>query len=93
MRFKYLTGNPNKIKPRGRKRKLAASVILSLRLLFGEPQLASSNSKTFQGGGNSKTETSRVLEKESFRHPQTQADQELAMEGSESPSVRNLLKI
>jgi hypothetical protein len=53
------------MKPRGRKRKLAASIILSLRLLFGEPQLASSNSKTFQSGGNSKTEISRTLNQES----------------------------
>jgi hypothetical protein len=54
-------GNQNKMKPRGRKRKLAASAILSLRLLFGGPQLASSNSKTFQSGGNSKTEISRTF--------------------------------
>jgi hypothetical protein len=65
MIFKKPKGNQNKMKPRGRKRKLAASAILSLRLLFGEPQLASSNSKTFQSGGNSKTEISRTLGQES----------------------------
>ena len=55
------------MEPRGRKRNLAASTILGLRLLFGEPQLASasSNSKTFQSGGNSKTEISQVLEQKS----------------------------
>jgi hypothetical protein len=58
MIFKKPKGNQNKMKPRGRKRKLAASAMLSLRLLFGGPQLASSNSKTFQSGVNSKTEIS-----------------------------------
>ena len=55
------------MKPRGRKRKLAASAILSLRLLFGGLQSASAsfNSKTFQSGGNSKTEISRTLDQES----------------------------
>ena len=42
MIFKKPKGNQNKMKPRGRKRKLAASALLSLRLLFGGPQLASS---------------------------------------------------
>ncbi len=65
MIFKKPKGNQNKMKPRGRKRKLAASAILSLRLLFGGPQLASSNSKTFQSGVNSKTEISRTLDQES----------------------------
>ena len=64
-KLKYLSGNRNKIKPRGKKRKLTACIILSLRLLFGGPQLASSNSKTFQIGGNSKTEISRTLNQES----------------------------
>jgi hypothetical protein len=45
MKFKNLTSNQNEMKPRSRKRKLATSVILSLCLLFGEPSLASSNSK------------------------------------------------
>ena len=53
------------MKPRGRKRKLAAFAMLSLRLLFGGPQLASSNSNTFQSGGNSETEISRVSEQNS----------------------------
>ena len=61
MIFKKPKGNQN----RGRKRKLAAAAILSLDLLFGGPQLDSSNSKTFQSGGNSKTEISRVLEQKS----------------------------
>jgi hypothetical protein len=65
MIFKKPKGNQNKMKPRGRKRKLAASAILSLRLLFGGLQLASSNSKTFQSGVNSKTEISRTLNQES----------------------------
>ena len=63
MIFKKPKGNQNKMKPRGRKRKLAASAILSLRLLFCEPELASSNSK--QSGVNSKTEISRTLDQES----------------------------
>ena len=66
MIFKKPKGNQNKMKPRGRKRKLAASAILSLRLLFGGPQLALSNSKTFQSGVNSKTEISRTLDQESL---------------------------
>lgn len=65
MIFKKSKSNQNKMKPRGRKRKLTASIILSLRLLSSEPQLASSNSKTFQSGRNSKTEISRTLGQES----------------------------
>ena len=42
--------------------------MLILRLLFGGPQSASasSNSKTFQSGENSKTEISRTLDQESL---------------------------
>lgn len=49
--------NPNKMKPRGRKRKLFVSAMLILRLLFGGLQSASasSNSKKFQDGVNSRT--------------------------------------
>ncbi len=63
MIFKKPKGNQNNMKPRGRKRKLFASAMLILRLLFGK--LHSSNSKTFQNGGNSKTEISRTLDQES----------------------------
>jgi hypothetical protein len=45
--------------------KLFLCNILSLRLLFVGPELASSNSKTFQSGVNSKTEISRTLDQES----------------------------
>lgn len=48
MIFKKLKDNQNKMKLHGRKQKVTASIILSLRLLFVEPQLALSNSKTFQ---------------------------------------------
>lgn len=67
MVFKKSKGNQNEMKPRGRKRKLAASAMLIFRLLFGGLQSASvsSNSKTFQSGGNSKTEISRNLGQES----------------------------
>ena len=67
MILKKPKGNKNKMKPRGRKRKLAASAMLSLRLLFGGLQSASasSNSNTFQSGGNSETEISRVSEQNS----------------------------
>jgi hypothetical protein len=87
MIFKKPKGNQNKMKPRGRKRKLAASTILSLRLLFGEPQLASSNSKTFQSGVNSKTEISRTLDQESSMiadfNPEGSTQPELVPEGSQ----------
>lgn len=87
MIFKKPKGNQNKMKPRGRKRKLAASAILSLRLLFGEPQLASSNSKTFQSGGNSKTEISRTLDQESSMiadfNQEGSTQPELVLEGSQ----------
>jgi hypothetical protein len=55
----------NSNKSRGRKRKLFASALLILRILFGGMQSssASSNSTNFQNGVNSKTEISRVLEK------------------------------
>lgn len=67
MIFKKPKGNQNKMKPRGRKRKLFASAMLILRFLFGGLQFASasSNSNTFQSGGNSKTEISRTLDQES----------------------------
>lgn len=53
------------MKLRGRKRKLAASTMLSLRLLFGGQQLASSNSNTFQSVINFETEIFRVSEQNS----------------------------
>ena len=67
MIFKKPKGNQNKMKPRGRKRKLAASAMLSLRLLFGGPQLASasSNSKNVQDGVGSKAPISRTFSRES----------------------------
>jgi len=62
MIFKKLKGNQNKMKPRGRIRKLTSSAILSLRLLFGGLQSApaSSNQKKFQD-----EVTSRTLHRES----------------------------
>ena len=67
MILKKPKGNQNKMKPRGRKRKLFASAMLILCFLFGGLQSASasSNSNTFQSGGNSKTEISRTLDQES----------------------------
>lgn len=57
MIFKKPKGNQNKMKPCGRKRKLFASAMLILRLLFGELKSASasSNSKKFQDEVNSRT--------------------------------------
>ena len=51
----------------GRKRKLFASVLLILRILFGGMQSssASSNSTNFQDGVNSKTGIYRTLDRES----------------------------
>ena len=79
MIFKKPKGNQNKMKPRGRKRKLFASAMLILRLLFGGLQSASasSNSKTFQSGGNSKTEISRTLDQESSMIGRAQPEQVL----------------
>jgi hypothetical protein len=59
----YMSSN----KSRGRKRNLFASALLILRLLFGglQSSSASSNSKKFQDGVNSKTEISRTLDRES----------------------------
>ena len=67
MIFKKPKGNQNKIKPRGRKRKLFASTMLILRLLFGGPQSASasSNSKNVQDGVGSKASISRTFSRES----------------------------
>ena len=65
---KIKNNSKNKIEIlRGRKRKLIASAMLTLRLLFSGLQSASSssNSNTFQSGGNSKTEISRTLGQES----------------------------
>jgi hypothetical protein len=45
---------------------------------------ASSNSTNFQDGVNSKTEISRVLEKESFRHQEGSAQPEQVMKGSQT---------
>ena len=63
MIFKKPKGNQNKIKPHGRKRKLFASTMLILRLLFGgsESTLASSNSKNVQDGVSSKAAISRTF--------------------------------
>ena len=77
-------GNKNKMRPRGRKRKLAASAMLSLRLLFGGPQLASSNSNTFQSGGNSETEISRVSEQNS---PSMSAQPEQVRKGTQGSQI------
>ena len=44
MLFKKRKGNPNKIKPPGRKRKIVTTIILSLSLLFGKARLSSSQS-------------------------------------------------
>ena len=78
--------NMNSNKSRGRKRKLFASALLILRILFGGMQSssASSNSTNFQDGVNSKTEISRVLEKESFRHQEGSAQPEQVMKGSQT---------
>ena len=67
MIFKKPKGNQNKMKPRGRKRKLFASAMLILRLLFGGLQSASasSNSKNIQDGVDSKAVISRPLSRES----------------------------
>ena len=54
-------------KPCGRKGKLFASIMLILRLLFGESQYtsASSNSKNVQDGVGSKPEIDRTFSLES----------------------------
>ena len=67
MYLKKSKGNQNKIKPRGRKRKLFASTMLILRLLFGGPQSASasSNSKNVQDGVGSKAPIYRTFSRES----------------------------
>lgn len=67
MIFKKPKGNQNKIKPRNRKRKLFASTMLILRLLFGGPSSASasSNSKNVQDGVGSKAAISRTFYRES----------------------------
>ena len=44
MLFKKRKGNPNKIKPRGRKRKIVTTIILSCSLLFGKARLSSCQS-------------------------------------------------
>ena len=73
-------------KSRGRKRKLFASALLILRILFNGMQSSStsSNSTNFQDGVNSKTEISRVLEKELFRHQEGSAQPEQVMKGSQT---------
>ena len=75
------------MKPRGRKRELVVSALLMVRLLFGVPQLTSSNSKKFQGGVNSKTEISRTLRPESSMianfNPEGSTQPELVPEDSQ----------
>ena len=63
MIFTKLKGNQNKIKPYGRKRKLFASTMLILRLLFdrSESVSASSNSKNVQDRVGSKAEICRTF--------------------------------
>ena len=73
----------------GRKRKLFASTMLIFRLLFGGLQfaLASSNSKTFQSGVNSKTKISRTLNQQSSMinncNPEGSTQLELVSEDSQ----------
>jgi hypothetical protein len=73
----------------GRKRQLFASTMLILRLLFGGLQSASasSNSKTFQSGVNSKTEISRTLNQQSSMinnfNPEGSTQPELVPEDSQ----------
>ena len=54
-----------KIKSPGKKRRLAIAGLLSLRLLFGGLKPVSSNLNTFQSGGKSQSEISRVLKEKS----------------------------
>lgn len=67
MIFKKSKGNQNKIKLCGRKRKLFASTMLIICLLFGGPQSASasSNSKNVQDGVGSKAPISRTFSRDS----------------------------
>lgn len=44
--FKKHKDNQNKIKPRGRKRKIFATIVLALSLLFGKPRSSSSQSSS-----------------------------------------------
>lgn len=54
-----------KIKSSGKKRRLAIAALLSSRLVFGGSQLASANPNSFEHGGKSQPEISRVLEQKS----------------------------
>ena len=69
----------------GKKRKLLVSGCLILRILFGGRQSssASPNSTNFQYGVNSKTEISRVLEKESLKYQKNSSQPEQIMKSSE----------
>ena len=82
MIFKKPKGNQNKIKPRGRKRKLFASTMLSLRLLFGGPQSASasSNSKNVLDRVGSKAPISRTFSRESSMIPDLNQDDSTQLE-------------
>ena len=73
-------------KSRGKKRNIFASALLIIRILFVGMQSspASSNSTNFQDGVNSKTEISRVLEKESFGHEKRCAQPEQLIKGSQT---------
>ena len=94
MIFKKSKGNQIKMKPRGRKRKLAVSAMLLIRLLFGGLQSASAsfNSNTFQSEGNSETEISRTLDQESSMivdlNQEDSAQPEQVLKGT--PTVLNI---
>lgn len=67
MTLKKPKSNQIQIKPRGRKRKLVASIMLILRLVFGGPQSASAggNSKNVQDGVGSKAVIYKTFSQES----------------------------
>lgn len=74
----------------GRKRKLFVSAWLILRILFDGRQSSSAslNSTNFQYGVNSKSEISRVLEKESLKYQKNSSQPEQIMKSSET--TRNI---
>ena len=75
---------------RGRKRRKAFAFVLAVRIFLGGPELASSNSKTFQSGVNSKTEISRTLDQESSMiadfNQEGSTQPERVLEGLDTPS-------
>lgn len=88
MIFKKLKRNQNKIKPRGRKRKIFGSIILSFILLFGKPRWSSSQSSSPHFDFDNQVYQGRLLSDQEFNSFENNDRQVILVKtGDSAPSV------